>query len=72
MVSTHMSKISKMSFPFGFWQQDLDLALSNSAANWKIVIGHHAIRIVGHHGDTRELVNQLPPVLEVSSHCIWQ
>ncbi|KAF3438302.1 hypothetical protein FNV43_RR21064 [Rhamnella rubrinervis] len=47
--------------------KDLDLGLRNSAANWKIVIGHHTIRSVGHHGDTKELVKQLLPVLEANN-----
>lgn len=44
--------------------KDLDLALRNSAANWKFVIGHHSIKSIGHHGDTKELVKQLLPILE--------
>ncbi|XP_050215708.1 purple acid phosphatase 17 [Mercurialis annua] len=43
--------------------EDLELALSKSNAKWKIVVGHHAIRSIGHHGDTQELVNKLLPVL---------
>ncbi|PON96793.1 Calcineurin-like phosphoesterase domain, apaH type [Trema orientale] len=46
--------------------KDLDLALINSAANWKFVVGHHGIRSAGHHGDTKELVKQLLPVLEAN------
>ncbi|PON79275.1 Calcineurin-like phosphoesterase domain, apaH type [Parasponia andersonii] len=46
--------------------KDLDLALRNSAANWKFVVGHHGIRSAGHHGDTKELVKQLLPVLEAN------
>ena len=46
--------------------QDLEMALMESNATWKIVIGHHAIRSVGHHGDTLELVQKLLPLLEVT------
>ena len=45
--------------------KDLELALRESNANWKIVVGHHAIRSVSHHGDTPELIDQLLPMLEV-------
>ncbi|KAI4357445.1 hypothetical protein L6164_001393 [Bauhinia variegata] len=44
--------------------KDLDLALRQSSATWKIVIGHHTIRSAGHHGDTEELVTQLLPILQ--------
>ncbi|CAL5354613.1 unnamed protein product [Camellia sinensis] len=44
--------------------KDLDSALRNSTAEWKIVVGHHAIRSISHHGDTLELIDQLLPVLE--------
>ncbi|KAH7845025.1 hypothetical protein Vadar_034301 [Vaccinium darrowii] len=47
--------------------KDLDLALRQSAAKWKIVVGHHAIRSVGHHGDTHELVDRLLPILEANN-----
>ena len=40
--------------------------LSKSTATWKVVIGHHTIRSVGHHGDTKELVDKLLPLLEVN------
>ncbi|GMH03935.1 hypothetical protein Nepgr_005774 [Nepenthes gracilis] len=43
---------------------DLETVLRESTANWKIVVGHHAIRSVGHHGDTTELVEQLLPILQ--------
>ncbi|XP_047944360.1 purple acid phosphatase 17-like [Salvia hispanica] len=61
--------------------RDLDRALKESRAKWKIVVGHHAIRSVGHHGDTTELVNQLLPVLQANGadlymnghdHCLEQ
>lgn len=44
--------------------QNLAKKLGRSKASWKIVIGHHTIRSVGHHGDTPELVDQLLPILE--------
>ena len=46
--------------------QDIELALRESTARWKIVVGHHAIRSIGHHGDTQELMKQLLPVLQVN------
>ncbi|KAH1236173.1 Purple acid phosphatase 17 [Glycine max] len=47
--------------------KDLELALRESTAKWKIVVGHHAIRSVGHHGDTQELINQLLPILQANN-----
>ncbi|KAK4841549.1 hypothetical protein QYF36_006323 [Acer negundo] len=47
--------------------KDLDLALKESSAKWKIVIGHHAIRSAGYHGDTPELINHLLPVLKANN-----
>lgn len=44
--------------------KDLEEALRKSSAKWKIVIGHHAIRSAGHHGDTPELVRHLLPILK--------
>ncbi|XP_010271254.1 PREDICTED: purple acid phosphatase 8-like [Nelumbo nucifera] len=44
--------------------RDVDTALSQSTATWKIVVGHHAIRSVGHHGDTKELVEKFLPILQ--------
>nr|GMD38280.1 purple acid phosphatase 17-like [Ipomoea batatas] len=41
----------------------LEYALMKSTAKWRIVIGHHAIRSAGHHGDTKELVERLLPIL---------
>ena len=52
-------------FPFG--DKDLEEALLESTASWKIVVGHHTIRSVGHHGDTPELVEKLVPLLKVHS-----
>ncbi|GER53768.1 purple acid phosphatase 17 [Striga asiatica] len=43
--------------------KDLESALMKSKARWKIVVGHHAIRSVSLHGDTRELVHRLLPIL---------
>jgi len=36
-----------------------------SSARWKIVVGHHAIRSIGHHGDSVELKRLLVPLLKV-------
>ncbi|KAK1588543.1 hypothetical protein Q3G72_024455 [Acer saccharum] len=47
--------------------KDLESALKSSVAKWKIVIGHHAIRSVGHHGDTKELIHQILPILEANN-----
>ncbi|KAG5059433.1 hypothetical protein JHK87_000462 [Glycine soja] len=44
--------------------KDLEIALKDSTAKWKIVVGHHPIRSIGHHGDTKELIRQLLPILE--------
>ena len=41
------------------------IALKDSTAKWKIVVGHHPVRSIGHHGDTKELIRQLLPILEV-------
>jgi tartrate-resistant acid phosphatase type 5 len=42
----------------------LDNALGASRADWKIVIGHHPIFSGGEHGDTRELVRDVNPLLK--------
>ncbi|GKV27279.1 hypothetical protein SLEP1_g36466 [Rubroshorea leprosula] len=42
---------------------DVDTALKESDATWKIVVGHHTILSAGHHGVTTELLNQLLPIL---------
>ncbi|KAK9278033.1 hypothetical protein L1049_027590 [Liquidambar formosana] len=47
--------------------KDLELGLRVSNAKWKIVIGHHTMRSVGHHGETKELVLQLLPILEANN-----
>lgn len=44
--------------------EDLAKSLNSSTATWKIVVGHHTIRSIGHHGDLLELVQQLLPILE--------
>ncbi|XP_059655291.1 purple acid phosphatase 8-like [Cornus florida] len=47
--------------------KDLDSALKESSAKWKIVVGHHTIRSGGSHGNTVELVARLLPILEANS-----
>lgn len=47
--------------------QNVDSALKESNAKWKIVVGHHGIRSAGIHGDTKELVSQLLPILEANN-----
>ncbi|KAJ6771783.1 PURPLE ACID PHOSPHATASE [Salix koriyanagi] len=44
--------------------KDLESALSESTARWKIVVGHHAIKSAGYHGDTKELNDLLLPMLK--------
>ncbi|KAB5533780.1 hypothetical protein DKX38_016866 [Salix brachista] len=46
--------------------KDLDLALKESFAKWKIVVGHHTIKSAGQHGNTVELDLQLLPILQVT------
>ncbi|XP_062183014.1 LOW QUALITY PROTEIN: purple acid phosphatase 17-like [Phragmites australis] len=46
--------------------RDVDTALKQSKAAWKIVVGHHAIRSVSEHGDTEELVQKLLPILKAN------
>jgi tartrate-resistant acid phosphatase type 5 len=41
----------------------LKAALAASKARWKIVIGHHPIYSGGDHGDTRELIKTILPLL---------
>ncbi|XP_010505908.1 PREDICTED: purple acid phosphatase 17-like [Camelina sativa] len=43
---------------------DLEVSLKSSKARWKIVVGHHAMRSIGHHGDTKELNEELLPLLK--------
>ncbi|KAK6931686.1 Calcineurin-like phosphoesterase domain, ApaH type [Dillenia turbinata] len=47
--------------------KDVDSALRESSAKWKIVVGHHTIRSAGHHGDTEELVSELLPILKANN-----
>ncbi|CAA3014714.1 purple acid phosphatase 3-like [Olea europaea subsp. europaea] len=47
--------------------RDLESALGESHAKWKIVVGHHTIRSGGIHGDTQELVKRLLPILKASN-----
>ncbi|KAL2347828.1 hypothetical protein Fmac_001828 [Flemingia macrophylla] len=47
--------------------KDLEKALMQSTARWKIVVGHHAIRSIGHHGDSPELVKHLVPILKANN-----
>ncbi|XP_039046381.1 purple acid phosphatase 3-like [Hibiscus syriacus] len=44
--------------------KDVESVLRDSRAKWKIVVGHHAIRSIGYHGDTEELKSQLLPILK--------
>ncbi|CAJ2677713.1 unnamed protein product [Trifolium pratense] len=44
--------------------KDVDSALVQSKAKWKIVVGHHTIKTAGHHGNTQELVELLLPILK--------
>ena len=43
----------------------MESALRESAAKWKIVVGHHTIKSAGHHGNTDELAIHLLPILQV-------
>ncbi|XP_075483365.1 purple acid phosphatase 4-like [Primulina tabacum] len=47
--------------------KDLESALAESTAKWKIVVGHHTIRSAGIHGNTQELVQKLLPILEANN-----
>ncbi|KAL1202705.1 Purple acid phosphatase 17 [Cardamine amara subsp. amara] len=44
--------------------RDLQVSLKSSKARWKIVVGHHAMRSIGHHGNTIELNEELLPILK--------
>ncbi len=46
-------------------EQNLSSALEQSAATWMVVVGHHTICSLGHHGDTLELVQKVLPILEL-------
>ncbi|KAM6546747.1 hypothetical protein CsatB_027483 [Cannabis sativa] len=43
--------------------KDVDSALKESTAKWKIVVGHHTIKSASSHGNTHEIENQLLPIL---------
>ncbi|XWS69457.1 hypothetical protein CRYUN_Cryun04dG0180900 [Craigia yunnanensis] len=43
---------------------EVESALRESTAKWKIVVGHHTIKSAGYHGNTDELVNHLLPILQ--------
>lgn len=45
------------------------MALRESTAKWKVVVGHHPIKSDGHHGNTPELVEQVLPILQVYYFC---
>lgn len=47
--------------------KDVESAVKASTAKWKIVVGHHAIRSISHHGDTQELIKHLLPILRANS-----
>ncbi|KAL2518678.1 Purple acid phosphatase 17 [Abeliophyllum distichum] len=47
--------------------KDLESALGESQAKWKIVVGHHTIRSAGIHGDTEELVKRVLPILQANN-----
>ncbi|KAH0681869.1 hypothetical protein KY289_019621 [Solanum tuberosum] len=47
--------------------KDLDSALRESSAKWKIVVGHHTIKSAGHHGSSEELVVHLLPILQANN-----
>ena len=42
----------------------LKKALDNSFYAWKVVYGHHPIYSHGHHGNNREMIRELLPVLK--------
>ncbi|XVF85547.1 hypothetical protein PTKIN_Ptkin17bG0126000 [Pterospermum kingtungense] len=43
---------------------EVESALRESTAKWKIVVGHHTIKSAGHHGNTDELAIHLLPILQ--------
>ncbi|KAL2634912.1 hypothetical protein R1flu_006391 [Riccia fluitans] len=43
---------------------NLNSALENSAATWKIVVGHHTMYSYGPHRNTPELIEKVLPILE--------
>ncbi|KAK8579563.1 hypothetical protein V6N13_142753 [Hibiscus sabdariffa] len=44
--------------------KDLKAEMRDSTAKWKFVVGHHAIRSLGQHGETPELIKFLLPLLK--------
>lgn len=64
-LSGEREREEKARFLDSITYQNLDLALMKSRAPWRIVIGHHTMKSIGHHGDTQEIVHQLLPILEV-------
>ncbi|GKB65323.1 purple acid phosphatase 8-like protein, partial [Tanacetum coccineum] len=60
---------------------NMDVALKESTAQRKIVVGHHTIFRAGKHGNTQELVDKLLPILQANEvdfymnghdHCLQQ
>ncbi|RDX60961.1 Purple acid phosphatase 8, partial [Mucuna pruriens] len=47
--------------------KDVNSALAQSRAKWKMVVGHHTINSAGHHGNTQELKRLLVPILEANN-----
>ncbi|OVA16171.1 Phosphoesterase domain [Macleaya cordata] len=47
--------------------KEVESALKESNAKWKIVVAHHPVRSAGHHGDTEELVKLLLPILQANN-----
>ncbi|KAI3408468.1 IPPc domain-containing protein [Psidium guajava] len=47
--------------------KDVDSALRESRARWKIVVGHHTIKSAGQHGNTEELNNRLLPIIQANN-----
>ncbi|KAK8699663.1 hypothetical protein V6N13_115746 [Hibiscus sabdariffa] len=43
---------------------EMESALRESTAKWKIVVGHHTIKSAGQHGNTHELAIHLLPLLQ--------
>ncbi|XP_022776543.1 purple acid phosphatase 4-like isoform X1 [Durio zibethinus] len=43
---------------------EVESALRESTAKWKIVVGHHTIKSAGHHGNTVELGIYLLPIIQ--------
>lgn len=42
----------------------LERELAKSDASWKIVVGHHPVYSAGEHGNTRELIRDVKPLLD--------